>query len=202
MNHLNKIYLYLVIILFINNNSIAQNKNYFERGNIGAEYGIWKPSTLDAQQTKPFKNIKGAGPYYGVSVTSPALQSYALRISYNYWKQKGLEERANLNYVSLRHLSIELKNYILTQSRICPYVNYGIAAIWSREVPVGSDKEKIPLDRAGFGINVGAGVNIYLFSKWAIAIEYFYLYARFAEKVGLTDNYSGPKLSFKLNFLF
>ncbi|MBN2413561.1 hypothetical protein JXQ31_17925 [candidate division KSB1 bacterium] len=202
MDFFNKSCFYLVFILLIIGNGFAQDKSYFERGNIGAEYGIWKPSTLDNNQTKPFKNIKGAGPYYGVSVTSPSLQSYALRISYNYWRQKGLEERANLSYVSLRHLSIELKNYILTQSRICPYVNYGVAAIWSREVPVGSDKEKIPLDRAGFGINVGAGANIYLFSKWAVAVEYFYLYARFAEKVGLTDNYSGPKLSFKLNFLF
>ena len=202
MNFIYKIYLYLVIILLISHTGMAQNKNHFERGNIGAEYGIWKPISLDDNQTKPFKNIEGAGPYYGVSVTSPTLQSLALRFSYNYWKQTGLEEQAELEYVSLRHLSIELKNYILTQSRICPYVNYGVAVIWSREVPVGSDKVKIPLDRAGFGINVGAGANIYLFSNWALAVEYFYLYARFADKVGLTDNYSGPKLSCKLNFLF
>jgi len=202
LHHFIRIFLYLVIILIINSNSIAQNKNYFAHGNIGVEYSIWKPSTLDDHPTKPFEKIKGAGPCYGISVASPAFKSYALRFSYTYWKQNELEHRANLDYVSLRHLSFELKNYILTQSRICPYVSYGIAVIWSREVPIGTNKKKVPLDRAGYGINVGAGTNIYLFSKWGVAIEYFYLYARFTDKVGLTDNYSGPKLSFKLIYLF
>ena len=106
MHHFNRLFLNLVIILIINSNSIAQNKNYFSHGNIGAEYSIWKPSTLDDHPTKPFEKIKGAGPCYGFSVASPAFKSYALRFSYTYWKQNELEDRANLDYVSLRHLSI------------------------------------------------------------------------------------------------
>ncbi len=197
-----RIYIYLLILFIITlgfSNALAEE--HFTRGNVAFDYGVWKPSALDQNSSKPFDNIKGADNYMGVSLTSPSIKSYAIRLAFMYWKQNELED-IELDYVSLRHLSVELKNYILTQSRICPFVNYGIAGIWSRQVPMGADNSNIPLDRAGFGFNVGTGVNLYLFSRFAFTAEYAYLYAKFSQKVGETDNYSGPKLSFKLNFLF
>ena len=180
----------------------AQKKEYFSKGNFAFEYGNWKPSELDKNPSKPLSRIEGTDYYYGYSITSPMIKSYAFRLSYIYWKQQGLQSTVNMDYVSLRHLSVELKNYMLTESRLCPYVNYGMAAIWSRQVPAGADNKKIKLDRAGFGFNVGAGIDLYLFSHIGVSIEYSYLYARFTEIVGQTDNYSGPKICTRLNLLF
>lgn len=180
----------------------AQSQNNFTRGNISLEYGVWKPGTLDENPSSPFENVPGAKPYKGASLVTPSLGSFSLLLSYMVWKQDGLESRTALDYVSLQQLAVGVKNYILTQSRICPYVNYGFAVIWSHEDPVGPNPEKVKLDQAGYGFNVGAGVNVYLISHWAIAAEYSYVYARLDSKVGLTDNYSGPKLSCKLLYLF
>jgi hypothetical protein len=192
----------LLFFIFLPGSLLAQLQRNFTRGNISVEYGIWKPGALDEFPTKPFENIPGAKPYKGASLVTPALESFSLQFSYMFWKQDGLETKTSLDFISLQQLSIGLKNYILTQSRICPYVNYGFTAIWSYEDPIGANQQKIKLKRAGYGIDVGAGINIYLISHWAMAAEYSYLYARLDQKVGLTDNYSGPKLAFKLLYLF
>jgi len=202
-NLLRNIYILLLLFIIITPVCLpAQSPDTFTRGNISLEYGIWKPGALDENPTKPFENVPGAKPFKGASLVTPSLGSFSLLCSFMFWKQDGLETKTALEYISLQQLSVGLKNYILTQSRICPYVNYGVAVIWSHEDPIGPNPEKIKLVRAGYGFDVGAGVNIYVISHWAMAAEYSYLYARLDNKVGLTDNYSGPKLAVKLLYLF
>jgi len=182
--------------------AFAQEKENLAKMGLGLEYGNWKPGTLDDNPGNPFKNVRGAAPYCGLTFVTPSFKNYSLRFSILQWQQKHLGDRTNKESVTLRHFSAEIKNLIIAESKIVPYVSYGISAIWSREVPVGSEREKIPLDRAGYGVNVGAGVDLQVLEHWAIAAEYQYMYAKFTKKVGLTDNYSGPKISFKVMCLF
>lgn len=170
------------------------------RASVGIEYGIWKPSSLDDYASQPLKNIDGAEPYWGLTAVLPPFKSHALRLSIMQWQQNDLPE-VGLASVTLRHLSADLKYVVLPQTNISPYASYGVAAIWSRERPVGSEDKKIPLDRAGWGLNLGAGIDFQLHQRWALGIEYQYLYAMFPKRVGLTDNYSGPKLAARLLFL-
>jgi len=180
----------------------AEKSGYFSAGGLGAELGIWKPSSLDGNPSKPFKNVKGADPYWGISFVTPSFAGFALRVALIQWQQRLTDETAQLESVTLRHLSLDLKNQIVSQARISPYVCYGLAAIWSREKPVDVGDRKVPLDRAGYGVNVGAGLDVQALKHWAFAVEYQYLYAAFEKKVGLTDNYSGPKVSGRVMFLF
>ena len=171
------------------------------RANFGVEYGTWKPSSLDDFPSQPLKNINGADPYYGITFTTPIFKSHSFRLSMMQWKQDEVEEEG-LESVTLRHLSADLKYYVLPEYTISPFASYGVAAIWSREEPLNWANERIPTDRAGWGFNVGAGIDFLLHKHIGLGLEYQYLYAMFSKRVGLTSNYSGPKFSLKFVFIF
>ena len=191
--------LFLVSVFAID--TVAQDDNNLTKGTIGVEVGLWKPSSIDDNPSKPFTNVKGADPYIGLNFTSPFFKDYAIRVTLLQWQQKELSNRIEWESVTLRHLSADLINSIFIGSTM-PFVSFGLAIIWSREVPVGSEEKKAPLDRAGYGANVGAGIGLQLTGHIGVMAEYQYLYAKFAKKVGLTDNYSGPKLSLKFLYIF
>ncbi len=169
--------------------------------NISVDYGIWKPSSLDNFPTQPLKNVEGASYYHGLSFMAKLFATHALRFSVFQWQQENLQD-INLQSVTIRHLSCSLFHIILPESRLSPYVNYGVAAIWSRETPTGTNSRQVPLHRAGWGFDVGAGLNWRFHQHFALSAEYQFLYAMFNNKVGRTDNYSGPKLSARILYLF
>ena len=59
----------------------AQEETYLSRWNLGVETGVWKPSTLDDHPSKPFKNVTGARPYIGITLSTPSFENFALRLS-------------------------------------------------------------------------------------------------------------------------
>ena len=176
-------------------------QNVVSKGTLGLLVGNWKPYHLDTHPANPLKTVQGAKPFIGLTGTTPSFNGYSLSFTVFQWHQKGLEH-INKESVFLRHFSVGLKNAVLPNSPVTPYVSVGLAAIWSREVPVKSKGEKIPLDRAGIGFDVGAGLDFLIKNKYGLVIEYQYVYAKFAKTVGLTDNYSGPQISLKLLYLF
>lgn len=190
----------LFIILLLLSTCLFASEQ-LSRANIGLEVGNWKPGDLDSEPGNPFEIVEGAEAYFGLTGSTPSLGGYSLRFTIFQWKQSGLEQ-INKESVTLRHFSAGIKNAVLPNSPVTPYVAIDLAAIWSREVPVESKGDKIPLDRAGIGIDVGAGLDFLVGNNWALAVEYQYVYSKFSQTVGLTDNYSGPKISLKLLYLF
>lgn len=168
---------------------------------LSVDYGIWKPTQLDEEPSKPFKNVDGASNYIGGSLSVPFLGDQVLRLSYFQWKQTDLDKIA-LEYVHLRHLTMDVKYMMLPDVGICPFVSYGVAGIWSRQQPLNQEDEQASLDRAGLGFDLGAGIDFRLSNHLALSVEYLFMYAMLSHKVGYTDNYSGPRLSGKLMLLF
>lgn len=195
LNRFNMILTLLLIAAF------ATAATGFPHPGLGVDFGIWKPSSLDGYPSQPMKNVDGASPYLGVSFTLPIFKSNTIRASLMQWQQKELQE-VNLSSVTLWQLAVDLKYILLPQSNITPYACYGAAAIWSRELPKNSPGITVPLDRAGWGFDVGAGIDFLLQQRWALGVEYQYIYAVFAKRVGMTDNYSGPKFTLRLMALF
>jgi hypothetical protein len=191
-----KIFLLLCCLTFA-----AGAKEKLAHANIGVDYGVWKPSSLDAYPNQPTKTVDGSDPYIGLFFTTPMLKSHALRLSLMQWQQRDLME-IDLESVTLRCLSADLKYVLLPENNLTPYVSYGAAAIWSREQPNNMQDEKAPLDRAGWGFNLSAGIDLLLGTHLGLAVEYQYSYAVFAKRVGRTDNYSGPKIAAKLFYIF
>jgi hypothetical protein len=164
----------------------------FSRGGLGLQTGIWKPSSLDSDPTKPFANVKGSGLSWGVVFVTPEWQGFALQITSWNWQQSILDGK---NTTSIVHFSCDIKNMLVSQTHVQPYVTYGAALILGKE-------NSTPLRKHGVSINFGAGVDFNLLKHWGVAIEYQYLYAILNRTLGLTDNYSGPKLTIKMLYLF
>ncbi len=193
---------FIKIILFFLLFTVASSAGEtLTRANIGVDYGVWKPSSLDSYPTHPTKTVDGSDPYIGLFFTSPMLKSHAMRFSIMQWMQRELSP-VDLESVTLRCLTADLKYVLLPENNLTPYVSYGVTAIWSREQPSNMLDEKAPLDRAGWGFNLGAGIDFLLSSHLGMGAEYQYSYALFAKRVGLTNNYSGPKFAAKLFFIF
>ncbi len=154
---------------------------------LGVQAAIWKPSSLDHEPSKPFRAIPGSGISYGLVAQSPEWQSFSLQLSAWRWQQTQEPEK---NVVTLWHLSCDVKNNLITQTRLRPYATYGFAAVLGKA-------NNGPLQRDGLSINLGAGVEYTPFNRTSLAFEYQYLYLLMDRNNGLTDDLSGPKLTFK-----
>lgn len=170
------------------------------RAGLGIDFGIWKPSSLDHYPSQPLKNVDGAAPYLGGSILLPFYKSHTFRATLMQWQQK--EPQAGVSAVTLRQLGLDFKYLLLPQNSISPYACYGASAFWSRELPKDAEGAAVPLDRAGWGFGVGAGIDFMLQQRWALGLEYQYLYAKFSKRVGATDNYSGPRFTLRFFVLF
>jgi hypothetical protein len=167
---------------------VLVSTSLFAHSSIGLQVGLWKPSSLDAQPSRPFANIKGAGPALGLSLASPEWQGFALQATAWGWRQS-LQE----GDLRLLHLSADLKNLLISPTLIRPYVTYGAAMILGKWRESGFSQQ-------GMSVNFGAGLEIALGKPFGLALEYQYLYTVFKKKFGATDNYSGPKMTAKWLF--
>lgn len=191
----------LISFLFLNL-ARAQDRHYFSHGAIALQSGIWKPSSIDDNPSKPFTNVKGADPFLGVTLVTPSIKSLSLQISLVGWQQRRAEHDWAFKSLALYLLEVDIKQQLVYQTTISPYVTYGMSAIWARQIPASAINSDAKLSHAGYSLNVGAGIDIQIFQHWGLSAEYQYLYAAFRDKIGLTDNYSGPKLTLKLLFIF
>lgn len=196
-------YLFYLFVLTTVNISISATKNGKSNHlSIGIEVASWKPSILDNKPTAIFDGVPGASPSYGAFFVSPWLANLALRVAVLQWFQSNIQNICDVQKVRLRPLSIDLKNRILGGTRLSPFVSYGILFIWANEKPIGAknfDEEK---SQFGYGASVGAGMDLIISRRWALGVEFQYLYAKLANTIGLTDDYSGPKISAKVYYMF
>jgi len=160
------------------------------QGSIGLQVGLWKPSSLDENPSKPFANIKGSGPSLGLFLASPEWQGFALQATAWTWRQALSDGE-----VQMLHLSADLKNLLISQTRIRPYVTYGAAVILGRW-------QQADLSQQGMSINFGAGLEFSLLKSSGIALEYQYIYTVFKKAFGANDNYSGNKMTAKWFYRF
>jgi hypothetical protein len=160
----------------------------FAHSSIGLQVGLWKPSSLDQQPSKPFANLKGAGPALGLMLASPEWQGFVLQATAWGWRQSQKD-----GDVRLLHLSADLKNLLIGPTLIRPYVTYGAAMIFGKW-------HEPRFSQQGMSINFGAGLEFALGNPCGLALEYQYLYTIFKKNIGLTDNYSGPKMTAKWFF--
>ncbi|HNW58492.1 MAG TPA: hypothetical protein PKI62_02305 [bacterium] len=172
------------------------------RGSLSLQVGVWKPSVLDVEPSKPFKPVPGTTWSRGISLCTPEVGGFALRVSGWQWQQEfALMDLAG--QVTLRHLALDLKYHLLGTSPVSPFVSYGAAAVYGRETTAawlgGADSG---WEYRGYALNMGAGIDFRLLRHWGLASEYQYLYADFDESIGMTSRYSGPKVTFKLLYLF
>jgi len=174
----------------------ANEKNYFRMPGIGIEVGSWKPNKLKKEATiLPF-GVNGAAPFCRLFFNSPQWGDWTLRCACGYWAQTNIETLPNVGSITLLLFMFDLKQWIIPQSRLTPFVSYGLSIFVGNENeskknyrPLGKNKE------GGYGANVGAGFDLLLVKHWVLTVEFCYHYVRFNRNIGLTSDYSGPKIS-------
>ena len=169
----------------------VQAKEHFY-SQISSGYSIWKPMSLDANQSNPFQKISSTSTSMHVNVIMKILSNHALRTGYFRWKQNGAGTE-NFEQVLLHHLSLDFMSLVIPESPVSPYVSYGISTVFYKQ-------DSNPLFQTGPGYQVGAGLYLHFHRRIALTSEYQFIYLMLPQNIGQTNNYSGPKLSVSLHF--
>ncbi len=165
-------------------------------GGIGIQMSIWKPTSLDNRPSEPFHLVKGSQMAKSLFLLSPMWQGLSLRLQTMQWQ---IDFDTTPTKVHVRILTLDIKQQIVTQTRISPFLIGGASLIWGKE---NSQSANPDFNRLGSGLQVGAGVDFFLSYKIGLAFEYQYLYAKLLHPLGPTDNYTGPNLGAKLFITF
>jgi len=179
---------------------VAQQYDFSGKVGLGFTIGRWQPQNLQSETTIPiFSNVPNARPYLGIFLSSHWRGSLALRNSIGIWTQKRLEELADVKSVTIIPVGIGLKHQLVLANRLSPFVSYEFGVYFGIE-----NSGSTPTYRQthiGYGFEGGAGFDFFLTERWGTALEFQYQYVRFGQRVGSTDDYSGPKASLRLYYL-
>lgn len=196
---------FIVLIFLIPYHSgIAQNDTTSSHNfRLGLEIGDWRPNELGHNVTfTPLKNSK-YHPYVGVTLLKPWRWGMTFRSSLGYWKYCNNEPSPQQKTVEIGSILLDLKYSILSDVMLMPYVSYGVGWFFGNESRSNRSFFNSAGDlELGVGINVGTGFDFKVTPKLSLAIEFRYHYVKFKRVIAFTDNYSGPKISLGIIYLF
>jgi hypothetical protein len=181
----------------------TKSSDFFKRAGLGLEIGSWKPNALKREATVSPFGVSGASPFFRISLNSPQFRNWTLRASGGYWAQMNIKNVPQVQSLTILLMMLDLKERIIPQSRLTPFVSYGVTILMGRESPDSAEYRPWggPF-QFGYGINVGAGFDFYLRRHWLATTEFCYHYVRFSQPLGGLNDYSGPKISIGFAYLF
>lgn len=195
---------YILLFLIICVNFVqASDSDLFDKFSIGLEFGTWKPNNLRTTETPFTISPSSKYFYFGSFLLSPIRNNLQLRITighFNYYKH---DEIANKKTVFLIPVLADLKYLLISDSRLSPYVSYGVGLYIGddkfSEIIESTDQKNTAI---GYGLNFGTGFDLLLTKNWALGLEFRYHYLRFSDVLIFTDDYSGPKINMTLFYMF
>jgi len=194
----------LLVLLTPFYSGIAQNKPASsEKFGVGLEIGNWSPNDLSDKGTlAPSKKTQNH-PYLGIMLLKPWRWGMTFRSSLGYWKYCSDESLPAKKTIEIGSILLDLKYDILSDVMLLPYVSYGMGWFFGNDLKPNksfiNNREDLEL---GIGINVGTGFDLKFTRKFNVAVEFRYHYVKFKRVVVFTDNYSGPKISIEMIYLF
>lgn len=197
----------ILIILFILmpfHDGFTQNKSASsDKFGLGLEIGNWRPNDLSDDVSFSLLNNSKNHPYVGMMLLKPWRWGMTFRSSLGYWKYCNNEPSPGKKTIEIGSILLDLKYAILSDVMLMPYVSYGIGWFFGNETKSNhsffNSAEGLEL---GIGINVGTGFDFKFTRKFNLAMEFRYHYVKFKRVVAFTDNYSGPKISIGMIYLF
>ncbi len=185
-------------------NGFAQNKPASsDKFGLGLEIGNWRPNDLSDKGTFAALKKTQNYPYLGIMLLKPWRWGMTFRSSLGYWKYCDDESLPITKTIEIGSILIDLKYAILSDVMLMPYVSYGMGWFFGNELKSNkyffNKREGLEL---GIGINVGTGFDFKFTRKLNLAMEFRYHYVKFKRVVAFTDNYSGPKITIGMIYLF
>lgn len=173
----------------------CQAKDISRRIALGGIVGNWQPHSLNDEPRFSDFGAAGATPYYGLDCTVPVGGDTGFRLSVGYWSLRDLKKVESVHSLTLHPVCVDLKYWLIPDSRLSAYVLYGGGAIFGVENETTPFGDKIRLARAGWGVNLGAGFDLALFSRTGLGMLFQYHFVRFKKPIGGVDDFSGPKIA-------
>lgn len=176
----------------------SQESSESSKLGLGLEIGSWKPSEISESASLTLLEDVKKNPYFGAMLLMPWRWGMTFRSSLGYWSYSTKEAVDPKKSIEIISILVDLKYSILADVIVNPYVSYGLGWFVGSEKDVKSD----PQVEIGIGINVGTGFDFKISQKFFIAMEFRYHYVKFNRTIVFTDNYSGPKISLGIVYLF
>jgi hypothetical protein len=191
----------MLLILLIPSKSISQDRKDKKKLGIGIEVGQWLPSTLYSDPNLNLEEVPKK-PYLGILFLKPLRRDLLFRSSVGFWKYDEEVNSSETKSVRIIPIVVDLKYMLLTEVFVQPFVSYGAGMFFGSEC---KGKKEIFNPNAesemGIGISLGTGFDFQLSKKFAIELEFRYLYVKFNHAVVFADNYSGPKVNLAILLL-
>ncbi|MDZ7263234.1 MAG: outer membrane beta-barrel protein [candidate division KSB1 bacterium] len=183
--------------------SYGQSNGLQPHFGLGFEIGTWRPTELNADMSLSILKGTAEHPYLGLSVFTSWSSGFSLRPSVGYWRYCLESTPSEASRIQIISLLLDLKYSLLSDVRLSPYVSYGMGLFFGQETQPGIALSRFDKGwEAGAGINVGTGFDIHLTSSIFLAMEFRYHYLKFKQALAVTNNYSGPKISLGVFYLF
>jgi len=193
----------IVLLIWQINDVNAQTKSKPHKFGLGLELGQWAPTNLNYDpDLASLKEVK-TNPSIGFIFLKPWRYGLAFRSTIGVWKYQEEQPSQENEGVKIISILLDMKYVLIDDGFLLPYVSYGVGWFFG----CGSENKGKFYDfgeetEMGVGINIGAGFDFQLSQKICAAIEFRYHYVKFNQVVVFTDNYSGPKISLALLYLF
>ncbi len=194
-----RIFLATLLVLFAGRDGFC-GKDISSRFALGAVLGNWQPHSLNDEPVFSGFGEAGATPYYGFQIFLPAGAGTGLNISMAYWSLRDLRETEEVHTVTLHPVSLDFKYSLVPDSRFSAFVLYGGSAVFGFENETSPFGKTIKLARSGWGVNLGAGVDLAVSARAGFGLLFQYHFVRFKQPLGGVNDFSGPKIAGELLF--
>ncbi|MGQ9561375.1 MAG: hypothetical protein ACUVTG_09645 [Candidatus Oleimicrobiaceae bacterium] len=170
-----------------------------ERGSsgprIGTHLGSFKPNCLATQPSVSPFDEEAARPWSGLLLATRAFSGTSLRLGVGCWSKGGEEP------ITLVPVALDVEHELVPGLPVKPYVAYGVAAYWGWTVGWRHLAGQPPTAR-GYGATLGVGLHLSLARHWTASTEFDLLFVKLRRPLAGHDDFSGPRLSVGLLYLF
>jgi hypothetical protein len=180
----------------------AAPKAIVQHAAFGIEIGNWQPHSLNDEPRFTDFGAAGATPFVGFSILFPLRSDLGLRISADYWALRELEETEHVHSLTIHPLCLDFKYWLIPDYWLSAFVMYGGGVYWGVENETDPFGDRLSEAQAGWGANLGAGVDLAFSRRLGIGILLQYHFVRFPEPVAGVEDYSGPKIGGEFHWFF
>ncbi len=192
INHFSCLTGIMSFILLVNAPEILA-RNMTDRVSLSFNVGNWQPHSLNDEPRFETFGAAGATPCYALAFSFPLGHEIAFQVNMGYWSLMDLDEVETVHSLTLHPVTVNIKNWLVPDYRLSAYVLYGGGIYWGIENETDPFGERLQTAMAGWGANLGAGIDLALSSRLGLGLSFQYNYVQFEKRLGGVEDFSGPQ---------
>ncbi|RKY77877.1 hypothetical protein DRQ00_06230 [candidate division KSB1 bacterium] len=174
---------------------------------LGILYGQWQPLNLTTQTTASlFQGIADTSPYFALFFNTHIAKGIYLQQTIGFWNQKKVKILW-IQSVLIIPFYLNIKHRLVEKSPLSPFVSYGAGLLLGIEnhqtgtIPT-TNTETTQATQLGFEFNISTGIDVTICRHLGLNLSFCYCYAKFPQKLGETDDYTGSRATVGIFYVF